>query len=131
MNIATKTLATIMLVAILTLSASGVSAMTPGTQMNKHRESKQLERLYKHHDRKMELRASVLGISADDLRSKLKDQTFDQVIKHAGFKDKASFHTALVGKMKEELRKRGWDDQKIQAFMQKRLARYAKSVVSQ
>lgn len=131
MNIATKTLATIMLVAILTLSVSGVSAMTPDTQINKQRESKQLERLYKHHDRKMELRASVLGISADELRTKLKEQSFEQVIKRAGFKDQVSFHTALVGKMKEELRKRGWDDQKVQHFMQKRLARYAKSTASQ
>lgn len=131
MNLATKTLATIMLVAMLTLSASGVSAMTPDTQVNKQRESKQLERLYKHHDRKMELRASVLGISPDELRVKLKDQTFDQTIKRAGFKDQVAFHIALVGKMKEELRKRGWDDQKVQEFVQKRLDRYAKSSLSQ
>ena len=131
MNITTKTLATIMLVAMLTLSASGVSAMTPNTNINKQRETKQLERLYKHHDRKMELRASVLGISADELRVKLKDQTFDQVIKKAGFKNQASFRIALVGKMKDELRKRGWDDQKLQNFVQKRLNRYAKSPLTQ
>lgn len=126
MNIATKTLATIMLVAILTLSATNVSAFTP-EKSSKQREGKQLERLYKHHDRKMELRASVLGISADDLRMKLKEQNFDQIIKQSGFKTRESFHTALIGKMKEELRSRGWDEQRVQEFMQKRLQRYAKS----
>ena len=130
MNIATKRLAVIMLVAMLTLSASGVSALTPDTQMNKQREARQLERLYKHHDKKMELRAGVLGITADELRVKLEDQSFDQIIKRAGFKDQASFQIALVGKTKDELRKRGWDDQKVHNFVQKRLDRYAKSLSS-
>lgn len=130
MNIATKTLATIMLVAMLTLSASGASALTPNTQTNKQRESRQLERLYKHHDRKMELRASVLGITPDELRDKLEEQSFDQIIKRAGFKDQASFQIALVGKTKDELRKRGWDDQRVQEFVQKRLERYAKSTTN-
>lgn len=127
MSLATKTLATIMLVAMLTLSATGVSALTPERQSPKHREARQLERLYKHHDRKMELRASVLGISADELRDTLKNQPFEQVIKRAGFKDQAAFHTALIGKMKDELRKRGWDDQRVQHFVQKRIDRYKKS----
>lgn len=127
MNLATKTLATIMLVAMLSLSATNVSALSSTTQTTRQREAKQLERLYKHHDRKMELRASVLGISSDELRDRLKTQSFDQVIKKAGFKDITSFHTALIGKMKDELRKRGWDDHKIQDFINKRLNRYAKS----
>lgn len=130
MNLATKTLATIMLVAMLSLSATGVSALTPDGHSQKHREERQLERLYKHHDRRMELRASVLGISADDLREKLKNQSFEQVVKKAGFKDIATYHTALVGKIKEELRKKGWDDTKVQSFIQKRLDRYAKSSAS-
>lgn len=129
MTIATKTLATIMLVAMLTLSATGVSAlsMQDSTTGNKHRDDKQLERLYKRHDRKMELRASVLGVSADELREKLKEQSFDQVIKQSGFKDRQSFYMAMIGKMKEELRARGWDDSKVQKFVEKRLSRYAKN----
>lgn len=128
MTIATKTLATIMLVAMLTLSATGVSALSvQDTTAKRQRDDKQLERLYKRHDRKMELRASVLGVSADELREKLKDQSFDQVIRQSGFKDRQSFYTAMIGKMKEELRARGWDDTKVQKFVEKRLSRYAKN----
>jgi hypothetical protein len=128
MTMATKTLATIMLIAMLTLSATGVNALSPDTATSKRqRDDKQLERLYKRHDRKMELRASVLGVSADELRDKLKDHNFDQVIKQSGFKDRQSFHKALIGKMKEELRTRGWDDSRVQKFVEKRLSRYAKN----
>jgi hypothetical protein len=129
MSIATKTLATIMLIAMLTLSATGVTALTPqdSTTSKRQRDDKQLERLYKRHDRKMELRASVLGVSADELRDKLKDHNFDQIIKQSGFKDRQSFHKALIGKMKEELRSRGWDDNRVQKFVEKRLSRYAKN----
>lgn len=131
MTIATRTLATIMLLAMLTMSATNVSALSPNaSRTTRQREDKQLERLYKHHDRKMELRASVLGISSTELREKLKSQSFEQIIKQSGFKDKASFHTALIGKMKEELRKRGWDENKIQQFVQKRIDRYTKSSAS-
>lgn len=129
MNIATKTLATIMLITMLTMSTVHVSAEAP-SQNNKQREGRQLERMYKHHDRKMELRASVLGISSDELKAKLKEQSFDQVIKQSGFKTRESFHTALLGKMKEELRARGWDEQRVSDFMQKRLQRYAKATTN-
>ena len=124
-----KTMATIMLVAMLTLSAAGVTALSPQDDptSKRHGNDKQLERLYKHHDRKMELRASVLGVPADTLREKLKDQNFDQLIKQSGFKDRQSFHKALIGKMKEELRNRGWDDSRVQKFIDKRLSRYTKN----
>lgn len=127
MSIATKTLATIMLIAMITLSSTGVGAMTPDTTHKRRTEDKQLERLYKRHDRKMELRASVLGVSSDELRDKLRDQTFDQVIRQSGFKDRQSFYKAMIGKMKEELRARGWDDSRVQKFVSKRLDRYAKN----
>lgn len=131
MNTATKTLATIMLVTMLTLSSVGVGAVSPNETLNDDRgtdrDTRQLDRLYSRHDRKMNIRASVLNIEPEELRVKLKSDTFDNVIKQAGFKTRQSFHTALLGKMKQELHARGWDDQRIQTFVQKRLDRYAKN----
>ncbi len=128
MTLATKTLATIMLVAFLTLSATNAAAASfGGSDGNGKRGSKQLERLYKHHDRKMELRASVLEVTPDELKGKLKSQSFEQVIKKSGFKDITSFHTAMIGKMKEELHKRGWNESRIQDFMSKKMDRYMKN----
>lgn len=128
MTMATKTIATIMLMAMLTLSASGVTALSPPDTNRRRPDDRQLERLYRHHDRKMELRASVLGVSADKLRDMLKEQNFDQIIKRSGFKNRQSFYTAMIGKIKQELRARGWDDNKVQQFVDKRLSRYAKNL---
>lgn len=127
MNIATKTVATMMLIGFLTISTAQATAMaSPKSQMQ--RKDRQLERMYRHHDRKMELRASVLGITPDELREKLKTQKFDQIIRQYGFRNQTSFHTAMVGKMKQELRARGWDTQKINDFMDKRKTRYSNIV---
>lgn len=114
-----------MLVAMLTLSAVNIPTDASATH-RRQRDDKQLWRLYQKHDRKMELRASVLGISPDELREKLKVQNFDQIIKQSGFKDRESFHIALIGKMKQELKARGWDDSKIKQFVEKKLNKYYK-----
>ena len=131
MSIATKTLATIMLVAMLTLSTVSAGAVSPSERRNEivsgDRETRQLERLYKRHDRKFEIRSSVLGMQPTELRDKLKTQRFETIIKKAGFKDEKSFHVALVGKLKDELRNRGWDDGRIKIFIDKRLNRYARN----
>lgn len=131
MSITTKTLATIMLVAMLTLSTVSAGAVSPDTRrggvLNSDRETRQLERLYKRHDRKFEIRSSVLGMEPDELREKLKTQPFERVVKKAGFKDAQSFHIALVGKLKDELRSRGWGDSQIKEFIDKRLNRYARN----
>lgn len=121
MKIATKTLATVMLIVMLTVSSTSMALAAPTEDKTAQRGEKRLERIYRHHDRKMELRASVLGISADQLREELKVRDFDGVIKQHGFKDRQSFHTAMVGKLKDELRHRGWNDQKIDRLLQKKL----------
>lgn len=123
MKIATKTLASIMLIAMLSLSAVNLAGAAPESKIAKSNERK-LERIYKRHDRKMELRASVLGMNADELRDLLKDRPFDSILKANGFKDRASFNTALAGKLKDELHKRGWSDEKIDKLLQKRMARF-------
>ena len=121
MKIATKTLATVMLIAMLTISTTSMALAAPPEENTAQRGEKKLQRIYRHHDRKMELRASVLGINADQLREELKVRDFDAVLKQHGFKDRQSFHTALVGKLKDELRHRGWSDQKIDKLLQKKL----------
>lgn len=127
MKIATKTLATVMLVVMLTISTTSMALAAPQEEKTAQRNEKKLERVYRRHDRKMELRASVLGVSTDQLRDELKTRGFDGVIKQHGFKDRQSFHTALIGKLKDELKHRGWSDQKISKLLEKRVARLQKN----
>lgn len=122
MKIATNTLVTIFVIGLLAMTAPTVSAMS-STSATADRSERRLERVYRHHDRKMELRASVVGISPDQLREELKTSSYDQVLKRHGFKDRHAFHTALLGKVKDELKNRGWSEKKITHYLQKRADR--------
>ncbi|GEM_PF-247054 len=126
-KIATNTLATLVLVGMMSLASLNVAALADHKTDDKQR-LKRLERVYQHHDRKHELRASVLGISADELREQLKVKSLSTVVKKHGFRDKLSFYTAVTGKLKEELRRRGWSERKIDEHFQKRLARLTNAV---
>ena len=123
MKIATKALASIMIIAMLSLSAVNFAGAAPESNLAKNSERK-LERIIRRHDRKMELRASVLGMTADQLKDQIKTKPFDTVLKQRGFKDREAFNIALAGKLKDELRKRGWSDDKIEKIMQKKLERF-------
>lgn len=123
MKIATKTLATLLIVTALSLSIYGGPVAATPVQFD--RADERLEKLHKHHDRKFELWASVLNMQPDELREELKAKTLDQIIKKRGFKNREAFNTALVGKMKEELFRRGWSEHKIEALIQKRADRLA------
>ena len=123
MKIATKALASIMVVAMLSLSVVNFAGATAETSKIAKSNERKLERIYKRHDRKMELRASVLGMSADELKEQLKTKSFDTILKQHGFKDRSAFYTALTGKLKDELKKRGWSEDKIDALLKKRLER--------
>ena len=122
MKIATNTLATLVLIGIISLSPVNVVALGATTKDDKIN-MKRLERLYQRHDRKLELRASVLGISPSELREQLKEKSLDSVVKKHGFRDRAAYYVALTGKLKDELRKRGWSERKLEVLVQKRLAR--------
>lgn len=127
-KVATNTLATLVLISMISLSNMNVSAFSSKQGDNDDKaEFKRLERVYQHHDRKHELRASVLGISAEELRTQLKAKSLDTIVKKHGFKNKQSFYTALTGKLKSELRRRGWSEKKIEESMSKRLSRLASS----
>lgn len=120
MKIATKTLVSLLIVTVLTISSSGFASATNGDGMR--RESR-IERITRRHDRKLELTADILGITNKQLREELKTSSFDQVLKKHGFKTREDFRTALAGKVKDELKKRGWSDEKIQRVVESRLAR--------
>lgn len=120
MKIATKTLVSLLIVTVLTISSSSFASASSGDGMR--RESR-IERVTRRHDRKLELTADILGITTEQLREELKTSTFDQVLKKHGFKTKEDFRTALAGKIKDELKKRGWSDEKIQKVVDSRLAR--------
>ena len=122
-KIATNTLATLVLIGVMSLATINVSALPTSKDVELFPKLKKLERIYQHHDRKHELRASVLGISAEELRTQLKEKSLDTIVKKHGFKNRLSFYTAVTGKLKYELHRRGWSERKIETFAQKRLAR--------
>lgn len=126
-KIATNTLATLVLIGVMSLSSVNVSAIQRETTEGNKLQIKRLEKIYQHHDRKHELRASVLGISPEELRNQLKVKSIDSVIKKHGFRNKLAFYTALNGKLKDELRRRGWNERKIQELVKKRLVRLSQS----
>jgi broad-specificity NMP kinase len=130
-KVATNTLATLVLIGIMSLSSVNVSSLTKGAASVDKQQLKRLERVYQHHDRKHELRASVLGISAEELREQLKVKPLDTIVKKHGFKNKLSFYTAVTGKLKDELRRRGWSERKIEEHVQKRLARLSNTLPKQ
>lgn len=122
-KVATNTLATLVLISVMSLSSINVSAIASRSTSEDKQHLKRLERIYQHHDRKHELRASVLGISAEEFREQLKVKPLDTIVKKHGFKNKLSFYTAVTGKLKYELRSRGWSERKLEEHIQKRLAR--------
>lgn len=122
MKIATKALASILLITMLSLNTVNLAGAVSESGVAKHSERK-LERIYKRHDRKMELRASVLGLSPDELRTQLRTKSFDTILRQHGFKTQEAFNTAIAGKLKDELRHRGWSDERIEKVIQKRIER--------
>ncbi len=125
MKIATKALATIMLTAMLALAASSGASAASGDSATSQRNDKKLSRSYRKHDRKMELRAATLGETVDELKTELRDSenNFARVLKKHGFKNEKAFNVAMVGKSKDELKRRGWSDEKIAELVEKRLQR--------
>jgi broad-specificity NMP kinase len=122
-KVATNTLATLVLIGMISLANVQVSALTDNRGSTDKLQLKRLERIYQHHDRKHELRASVLGINAEELRSQLKAKSLDTIVKKHGFKNRLTFYIAVTGKLKDELRRRGWSERKIEEHIQKRIAR--------
>lgn len=120
MKLATKTLTSLLIITVLTLSSTALANATSG---NDGRLEHRIERITKHHDRKMELQASILGITSTQLKEELKTNTFDQILKKHGFKTREAFRIAVAGKLKDELKRRGWSEEKIQKMIDKKMAK--------
>lgn len=102
MKIATKSLGS-----LLAATANAVVAKSEAMR------SSQLDRMIQRHDRKGELRASLLGIDPLEFREIQKKTGFDELLKEQGFRNRREFNTALLGKLKAELMSRGWTRKKI------------------
>lgn len=124
MKVATKTLTSLLIITVLTLSSTTLVTATSNIGQNMgHKAEHRFERITKRHDRKMELHASVLGVSPLELKEELKSGTLDQVLKKHGFKTREDFRLAVAGKLKDELKKRGWSEEKIQKLLDKKLSK--------
>lgn len=119
MHISTKTLASLLLVTAVAAAVPGISRRA-GSE--KRRES-QFDRILQRHDRKGELRAAVLCMDAYEFRSRQKKMPFDEIVRRAGFKDARAFRIALMGKIKDELRRRGWTTHRIEQYVTTRSSR--------
>lgn len=119
MRISTKTLASLLLVTAVMVAAPGIGKK-PKKQ---HHQETQFDRILQHHDRKAELRAELLGISPFVFRAKQKRMTFAEIARHSGFTSERAFRLALLGKLKDELRHRGWTAQRIERFVLARSGR--------
>ena len=112
MRISTKTLASLLLVTAVMVAAPGIGRREKGK-----RQETQFDRILQRHDRKGELRASVLGLHPLELRDMQKRMTFSEIVRHSGFTSIRAFRFALLGKLKDELRHRGWSAQRIERYM--------------
>jgi hypothetical protein len=119
MRLSTKTLASLLLVTAVAATVPGISKIPRG----KHRRGSQFDRLLQRHDRKGELRAEVLGIDAATFRTLQKKHSFDEIARKSGFSTPRTFRLALLGKLKEALRHKGWSSGRIEHFVATRRGR--------
>lgn len=125
MNIATKTVANMLAMAVATARSIHESTEATARTFSQALPDKRLMKVLQKHDRKMELRASVLGVSPMELRQAIRKNSFEKLLKQAGFNSKENYLVALIGRLREELYQRGWDARKIEAFISMRGFRYA------
>ncbi len=118
MRISTKTLASLLLVTAVMSAAPGI-----GKRQHGRRQESQFDRILQRHDRKGELRASVLGIQPSVLKSMQKRMAFEDIVRKSGFSTVRAFRFALMGKLKDELRHRGWTAQRIERYVIARSSR--------
>ena len=103
------------------LSTKAISSLLKVTvnarqNVGQHAEERHFERLLRRHDRKGELRAGILGIDAMVFRELQRRVAFDEIIHLYGFKTQYEFKVALIGKLRDELLRRGWSSRRIDAF---------------
>jgi hypothetical protein len=107
------------------LVAASVNCLPSRRQLITQREARRYEKILEKHDRKGELRASVLGIESPDFREKERHQSLASIVRRYGFENEQAFYLALLGKIRDELHRRGWSLSRIEAYEMGRLARLA------
>lgn len=119
MRMSTKTLTSLLLVTAVAATVPGLSQLP----VRRGRQVSKFDRILQRHDRKGELRADVLGIEPLEFRDMQKRLEFKDIIRKKGFKNDRAFRLALFGKLKNELRQRGWTSQKIEHYVAVRSSR--------
>lgn len=119
MRISTKTLASLLLVTAVATAAPGIGKKT----RNKRRQESQYDRILQRHDRKGELRAEVLGIDPLTFRDLQKRMKLHEIVRRRGFASERAFRLAMLGKLKNELRRRGWTSRRIESYVVARSGR--------
>ena len=121
MKMSTKTIASLMVVTAVASAIPGVSQLVVPRQRRKS----QFDKLLAVHDRKGELRAEILGISALTFRQMSRTRSFAQLVRECGIGSTRAFRLALFGRLRDELLRRGWSRAKIDAYMTARAVRVA------
>lgn len=115
MKIPTKTL-----ISLLIASATFSRQPTLGSDFLITKRNARLERLLNHHDKKGELRAAVLNMQPADLKALQKKLTLKEIATQRGFADVKTFRRALHGKIRDELRQRGWSARRIDGYIEEK-----------
>lgn len=117
MRLSTKTLCSLLVVTAVASAVPGIS------KVGRRRQESKFDRLLQRHDRKGELRAEVLGMSPLEFRELQKKLSFADIARRRGFTGERAFRLALLGKLKNELRQRGWSSRRIERYVVARSAR--------
>lgn len=118
MRISTKALASLLLTTTVTGVVKGA-----GKMIGYRKREVRFERTMQRHDRKGELRAEIIGIAPEDFRSLQRHIPLPNLVRKYGFKDEFAFRKALLGKLRMELRQRGWTPRRIDNYVVTRTAR--------
>lgn len=105
------------------LVAATVNAAPSAYRIVPQRRERRYERILEKHDRKGELRSSILGISSLEFRFQERRRSLAEIARSHGFQDERAFYRALIAKIREELYRRGWTIQRIQRFESMQLQR--------
>lgn len=121
MKLSTKTVASLLVTTTIAAAVPGLSQVT----ISKRRRESQFDRLLQRHDRKGELRAELLGLSAHEFRQLARMMNLEEIIKMCGIDSARTFRIALAGKLRDELRRRGWSRARIDMYVMRRTLRVA------
>lgn len=120
-KLSTKTIATL---TVFTAAATAIPGLSKAALYSNE---SQFDKLLQRHDRKGEIRAEILNLTPHELKKQLRRYTFDEIISKAGM-TKRTFRMALLGKLRNELRQRGWTTTKIDEYVRLRMIRMVPAV---